>query len=94
MEFRLAEIDDLEELKEMYRLIIRNMNDNNIQIWDDIYPCEFLENDIINNQMYILIDENEIISAFALCNFHAGVKEVQWNKDLCKSIYSREQRAK
>lgn len=33
MEFRLANIGDLEELKDMYGKIVQNMNDNNIQIW-------------------------------------------------------------
>lgn len=87
MEFRLARMDDLEELKDMYRQIVKNMNDNNIQIWDDIYPCEFLVNDIKDNQMYVLTDKNEIISAFVLCNTNTGAKEVQWNKNLGKSIY-------
>lgn len=36
MEFRLASMGDLEELKDMYRKIVKSMNDNNIQIWDDI----------------------------------------------------------
>lgn len=87
MEFRLASMDDLEELKDMYRQIVKTMNDNNIQIWDDIYPCEFFENDIKDKQMYVLIDKNEIISAFVLCNSSTGAEHVQWNKDLCKSVY-------
>ncbi len=37
MEFRLANIGDLEELKDMYRKIVQNMNDNNIQIWTNQY---------------------------------------------------------
>lgn len=41
MEFRLAVMNDLKQLKEMYSLIVKDMNDNNIQIWDEIYPCEF-----------------------------------------------------
>lgn len=87
MEFRLARMDDLEELKAMYRQIVKNMNDNNIQIWDNIYPCDFFVNDIKDNQMYVLIDKNEIISAFVLCNTNTGAKQVQWNENLGKSIY-------
>ena len=87
MEFRLANMGDLKELKDMYKEIVKDMNDNNIQIWDDVYPCEFFENDIKNNQMYILIDSNEIISAFVLCNTNAGAEKVQWNKEFGKSIY-------
>jgi len=87
MEFRLANMGDLDELKDMYRQIVKNMNDNHIQIWDDIYPCEFFENDIRDCQMYVLIDENKIISAFVLSVTNAGANGVQWNKTSGKSLY-------
>ena len=48
------------------------MNRNNIEIWDETYPCEFLSEDIKNNRVYILIDNNNIISAFALCESSLG----------------------
>ncbi len=87
MEFRLADIGDLEELKAVYRQIIGNMNDNNIPIWDDIYPCEFFESDIRDGQMYVLTDKDEIISAFVLCNSNAGAESVQWNSNSERAIY-------
>ena len=37
MNFRLAVMQDLPRLKAMYEDIIQNMNNNQIQIWDDIY---------------------------------------------------------
>ena len=40
MQFTLAAMQDLEPLKSIYKEIIKNMNENGIQIWDDIYPCE------------------------------------------------------
>lgn len=49
MKFRLANIDDLPQLKAVYRDIILSMNEDNIRIWDDIYPCEFFGDDIANN---------------------------------------------
>ena len=59
MEFRLARIEDLKQLKIMYKEIIKNMNKNNIQIWDDIYPCEFFEDDINNKRLYVIADDEE-----------------------------------
>ena len=53
MEFRLARLEDLKQLKIIYKEIIKNMNKNNIQIWDDIYPCEFFEDDINNKWYYV-----------------------------------------
>ena len=54
MEFTLAVMQDLEQLKSIYQEIIKNMNENGIQIWDDIYPCEFFEDDIKNKRLYLL----------------------------------------
>ena len=46
MDFRLAIKQDLPQLKTMYRQIVDHMNDRKIQIWDEIYPTEFLAEDI------------------------------------------------
>jgi hypothetical protein len=40
MNLRLAKKNDLSQLKRMYEKIIDSMNENNIQIWDEIYPKE------------------------------------------------------
>ena len=48
MNLRLAEKNDLPQLKTMYEKIIDNMNKANIQIWNEIYPCEFFQDDIQN----------------------------------------------
>ena len=66
MEFTLAVMQDLEQLKSIYKEIIKNMNENGIQIWDDIYPCGFFEDDIKNKRLYLLKKNEEIISAFSL----------------------------
>lgn len=87
MDFRLAVMQDLAKLKDVYKEIIKNMNENGIQIWDDIYPCEIFEEDIKNNRLYILISNNEIISAFALCDTNIGEKAVEWNDKYAKAMY-------
>ena len=38
MNFRMAKMDDLPEFKVVYEKIIEEMNYNNIDIWDEIYP--------------------------------------------------------
>lgn len=87
MDFRLAAIDDLQQIKIVYKEIIKSMDDNQIQIWDDIYPCDFFEEDIKNNRLYILMNNNEIVSAFVLCDKNAGEKSVEWKCDCCKVLY-------
>lgn len=87
MNFRQAVMQDLSQLKDMYKQIVKNMNEQDIQIWDDIYPCEFFEEDIKNNQLYVLLNNGEIVSAFALCKTNSGENEVNWNDNHAEVLY-------
>lgn len=87
MDFRLAVMQDLPQLKAVYKEIIQDMNNNQIQIWDDIYPCEFFEEDIKNNRLYVLTNNDEIISAFVLCDTNAGEQAVEWKDKQRKVLY-------
>jgi ribosomal protein S18 acetylase RimI-like enzyme len=87
MDFRLAVIQDLPRIKAIYKDIIQNMNDNQIEIWDDIYPCEFFEKDIKNKQLYVLYDNIEIVSAFVLCSTNSGEKSMNWKDNAGKALY-------
>lgn len=87
MEFRLAVLQDLPQLKSVYKEIIQNMNRSQIQIWDEIYPCEFFEEDIKNNRLYVLTQNAEIISAFALCNSNSGENAVEWKNNNGNPVY-------
>lgn len=87
MDFRLAKIEDLPKLKKVYKEIIENMNKNNIQIWDEIYPCDFFKNDIENHRLYVLMENHEIVSAFALCDWNAGENYMQWENKNEKALY-------
>lgn len=80
-------MQDLPQLKAVYRQIVNHMNDQGIQIWDDIYPSEFFAEDIEKQQLYVLVDHEEIISAFALCDTNAGEKAVQWKENSAKALY-------
>ncbi|MDE6384540.1 MAG: GNAT family N-acetyltransferase, partial [Eubacterium sp.] len=66
MVFRLAEISDLPQIKSVFKVITENMNQKNGQIWDDFYPCEFFVDDIKNKRLYVLMDNDVLVSAFAL----------------------------
>ncbi|MCM1299153.1 MAG: GNAT family N-acetyltransferase [Firmicutes bacterium] len=87
MDFRLAVMQDLVQLKDMYAQIVKNMDANGICIWDDIYPFDFFEEDINSDRLYVLLNNNEIISAFALCHNNAGEKAVKWNDDYSSAMY-------
>jgi len=86
MIFRLAEKNDLPLLKTMYKEIIDNMNRNNIQIWDEVYPCEFFQNDIDYQRLYLLVDD-DIAAAFALSESNDGEGHLIWNNPKAKALY-------
>lgn len=87
MDLRLARKSDLPQLKAMYRNMIENMAANQIDIWDDIYPCDFFAEDIANNRLYILTEDTEILSAFALCRSNAGEPYVKWTEAGGRALY-------
>src|SRR5699024_12053634 len=51
------------------------------------YPCEFLENDIDNHALYILLKGSEILAAFSLYNSNLGAKSIQWSTNSNKVFY-------
>lgn len=85
--FRPAIMRDLPRLKAMYRQIVKNMDGQGIRIWDDVYPCDFLEEDIKRNRLYVLLHNGEIVSAFALCRTNPGERAVQWKDDRANALY-------
>lgn len=87
MDFRPAGMRDLVQLKIMYRQIVQDMNAQGIRIWDEIYPCEFLEEDIKMNRLYVLLDGDRIVSAFALSATNSGENAVRWQDDRAKALY-------
>ncbi len=92
MEFRLASINELFDIKDMYRKVVENMRANSIEIWNDIYPVDFLENDIKNNHLYILCEKQnngveKIIAAMCLSQECMGENEVEWIDNNAQAMY-------
>ncbi len=87
MEFRQAVMQDLPQLKAVYKAIIQDMNARQIQIWDDIFPCEFFAGDIQSGQLYVLYDNLRLVSAFALCDTNSGENAVKWQNNNGKALY-------
>lgn len=85
MKLRLANKQDLPQLKTMYKDIVENMNKNKIIIWDDVYPSIFFESDILNKQLYVLEDDSVIVSAFCLCD--DNIDSIQWKEPAAKALY-------
>ncbi|MEF2879178.1 MAG: GNAT family N-acetyltransferase [Blautia sp.] len=87
MEFRQAKLEDLPKLKKVYRDIIQNMEDNQISIWDEIYPCEFFQEDIEAECFYVLAEGEDIAGGFALCEKASGEQAMQWQEPEARAMY-------
>lgn len=87
MHLRLATIHDLPQIKSMYQNIIEHMEQHNISIWDDIYPCEYFKDDIKNNHLYILVENHIVIAAFALYPSYAIEDDIIWQNKEAKALY-------
>lgn len=87
MELRRAVIDDLPQIRAVYKEICWDMDRNGIQIWDEIYPGEVFGEDIENHRLYVLTEQKEIVSAFALCDSNSGADCLKWRNQNGKAIY-------
>ena len=85
--FRAAAMQDLPQIKTVYRKIVHHMNAQRIEIWDERYPCDFLEEDIRNGRLYLLLHRLDIVSAFALCGENAGAAHIDWEHSGAKALY-------
>lgn len=87
MDFRLAVYDDLEQVKSVFREIIRDMNNKGIDIWDDFYPVEFFKDDIKEKRLYLMLHENTVVSAFALYAREEDTEGLKWKNPANKALY-------
>ncbi len=87
MKFRLAEMSDLPQLKEVFTEITAEMTRNCGVIWNDYYPCELFEEDIENKALYILEDNGIIVSAFALYETNPAEKYIEWQHKKARALY-------
>lgn len=79
MEIRLAMESDLPGLKEMYRRVVEKMVRAGLEIWDEVYPVEFLQDDVAGGTLYLAEENGELAAAFSLSQNHKNGNSVQWN---------------
>lgn len=84
MKLVLARLKDLNNVKKMYSKIVKNMNDNNIKIWNDYYPTEVFESDIKQQNLYLLKEDDEILGAFVIDKYQ-DVEGILWEDDKANS---------
>ena len=85
MEVVLARLEDLNQIKEMYTRIIKNMYENDIKIWNEYYPNEVFESDIKQQNLYLLKNDKEILGVFSLYEFVNSFDGLEWENDAAKA---------
>ena len=67
IEYRQANLNDLQDINLLVQNAIHVMEDDHIDQWDELYPTkEDFENDIISGDLYVGILEDKIAVVFAL----------------------------
>ena len=86
MKTYLAELKDLQDIKDVYSKIVDNMNSNGIHIWNEYYPNEVFEDDIKEKNLYLLKDNNIILGAFVICEHNDIESDVKWTDKESKAF--------
>jgi len=86
-DFRRANINNLDELKIMFEDITKNMNENGINIWDEVYPFMEFENDIEKSNMYLLTNNNNIVASIVLYKSNEHSDCFEWKNKETEALY-------
>ena len=86
---RKANSSDLNKLLQITRSCARAMELKNIFQWNDGYPSfSAFENDIINNWLYVIINDKEIIGCICISDFmDKEYESVKWLTKNDNNIY-------
>lgn len=81
MEIKLAQKSDLSKINKLFTEVIKDLKVNKKidMLWGEVYPfCEF-DSDILNENMYVLEKNNEIVGSFSLSDYDdPDYKNIKW----------------
>lgn len=84
---RLATVDDLDQILNLIKLTIAKLTEDKITIWDEVYPAQFIPEEISQNRLYVSFLDDVLISCFALNHQNRGSDKVMWPTQSDKAIY-------
>ena len=90
MKIRLAKKSDLSGINKLFTEVIKDLKVNKKidMLWGEVYPfCEF-DTDILNNNMYVLENDNKIIGSFSLSDYDdSDYRNIKWTSENKKFFY-------
>lgn len=87
MKLRLATEKDLSEISRLFSAITRKLDSENICIWDEVYPDCAFPDDIKRKSLFVLEEDEKLISAFALCSPLDDEGSIVWKNPTAKGVY-------
>lgn len=90
MNIRLANKNDLPQINKLFNEVIKDLN--NVKkvdmLWNEFYPFMKFEDDILNQEMYVIENEDNIIGSFALSTYDdPDYKNIEWLSKDKKFLY-------
>lgn len=86
LKIRKAKKEELDILKTIALKIVKNMNINGLQLWNDYYPAEEFKKLIEQEKLYICEENNNIVSFFALVDDDESSSNFKWKYDNSKFL--------
>lgn len=84
---RKATIEDLDKVQALYADVVTQMHKNNLFIWNDQYPSDYLATDIKNGQLFLNFEGENLIGAFSLCIGYSDADPVGWQEPTDSGVY-------
>lgn len=78
LRIRKAKQEELKSLKTIALKIVKNMNANGLQLWNEYYPAEELKGLIEQEKLYVCEEDNNIVSFFALFDDEDSSSSFKW----------------
>ncbi len=80
MNVEIASSKDYHALYMMFENIVNKMVKNNLTIWRDVNPCDYIMSDIGNQRLYIVKnDYGCLVGAFSLYTKNDASNKLEWN---------------
>ncbi len=87
MNLRIATEKDLPLIHKLFADITRKLDSEGICIWDEVYPDCAFPDDIKRKSLFVLEEEEKLISAFALCEPMDDEGSIVWENSTAKGVY-------